>query len=261
MIPKTSWDFCPFCRRRVAGKLVGSGLKMMIEPHVNKVGRLCRGSGHKLDAQDQPVKERIDMKNILRTPLARFADRMEERLIEKDRFYGGDSWHSAGIWKLYLHLARAVGKLAELVMSLMIGAVTPKLRGRIDDKAADVANFAMMIADKARSNEPCNPIPITQRAVFPEDDEPDKSPRTILWGALGLARKMRDDEDFWESDQPGSDYPAATLDLIDRVMATEPYVLRAKALIAEAKDCGAEGREKEFAELLGKMIFGEKGQN
>lgn len=75
----------------------------------------------------------------MRSELRRFANRMERKLAENDH---KDHWshYENG------HLLRRLGQeLGELRRAMKRGDTT----SRIADEAADVANFAMMIADNA----------------------------------------------------------------------------------------------------------------
>lgn len=71
-----------------------------------------------------------------RSAVVRFAAEMERQLRENDHKGG---WQGCNLWYLYERLLQEAGEL---------GVVLAGAReGNVDEEAADVANFAMMIAD------------------------------------------------------------------------------------------------------------------
>jgi len=73
----------------------------------------------------------------MRTEVSWFAGEMEKRLKANDNKGG---WQSCSIWWLYKRLLEETGELAEVLSGARDGNSTKE--------AADVANFAMMIADQ-----------------------------------------------------------------------------------------------------------------
>jgi len=67
-----------------------------------------------------------------------FTEIMIDRLNVKNEEYGGKTWKIATPHHLINHLRKQVDKLEKCVM---------EKNKKISEKSADVANFAMMIAD------------------------------------------------------------------------------------------------------------------
>lgn len=87
-------------------------------------------------------------KILLRVPLAEFVKGMEIKM-QINEYKGPDyQWRIDGVWALSLRLMEEVGELMEAVRK-------GKSVKEVEDEAADVANFCMMIADtyKERGNE------------------------------------------------------------------------------------------------------------
>ena len=73
---------------------------------------------------------------IPRASVTWFAAEMERQLAEND-WKGG--WEHCSLWELYQRLLEEAGELA--------GVLSGYSNGSVIDEAADVANYAMMIAD------------------------------------------------------------------------------------------------------------------
>lgn len=86
----------------------------------------------------------------LRQSVKRFAARMEQQLEAHDRERGRYGWHREGVVFL---MRRLQDEVAELVQAMYHVPYpydawdSERIRRRIANEAADVANFAMMIAD------------------------------------------------------------------------------------------------------------------
>lgn len=78
----------------------------------------------------------------LRAPLQSFANLMEMKLAKHDEDRGPTDWRNSTQASLVRRLRE---ELAELETALIDGAEVSRVR----EEAADVANFAMMIADNA----------------------------------------------------------------------------------------------------------------
>ena len=80
-----------------------------------------------------------------------FAQQMGEKLDENDHRLG---WHAYGVTTGYLlrRLSQEIGELRRAI----------EKRGDVIHECADVANYAMMIADRARTASYCNRPPVPQ---------------------------------------------------------------------------------------------------
>jgi hypothetical protein len=87
------------------------------------------------------------MENYKREPVDWFSDRMEDKLREHDEERGEASWrsHSSTVDGLFEHLKEEV---RELETALEDGAAASAMA--LIHECADVANMAMMIADRIR---------------------------------------------------------------------------------------------------------------
>lgn len=99
-----------------------------------------------------------------REPVEWFADRMEKKLREHDDDRGEMSWREDGctIKGLFEHLEEEVKELQELLQD---GPAADAMD--VVHECADVANMAMMIADRVRTRRILNPPVID--AEFEED--------------------------------------------------------------------------------------------
>ena len=84
---------------------------------------------------------------FLREPVAWFAAEMEKKLAAKDDEHGGSSWPSASWARLFSLLKDEFDELEKVLEEQPLGGHN---MDAIIEECADVANFAMMIADQAR---------------------------------------------------------------------------------------------------------------
>jgi len=95
----------------------------------------------------------IDPEQYLRSPLILFAKRMEDKLRENDHKTG---WLNDSMWSLFKRILDEGHELSNVIMIYEAmkesepDASKIEMLERIIDEAADVANFAMMVADLAR---------------------------------------------------------------------------------------------------------------
>ena len=75
-----------------------------------------------------------------------FAEQMEAKLAANDRERGDDGWLGAH----GLHHRYFLSRLLDEVLELQAAIVSGKPINMVIGEAADVANFAMMIADRER---------------------------------------------------------------------------------------------------------------
>ena len=89
----------------------------------------------------------------LRESVRWFAEQMEKKLRKHDEDFGNTGWTECGIWYLYKKLEIEIRELRDQITC----GWKPGRSGIMDCnnviyESADVANFAMMIADIARKN-------------------------------------------------------------------------------------------------------------
>lgn len=84
---------------------------------------------------------------MIRESVMRFAEHMERRLAANE---SKGHWSGCSEWYLFRRLQEETGELEEVLHELGGASST------VINEAADVANFAMMIADRARieANKP-----------------------------------------------------------------------------------------------------------
>lgn len=80
----------------------------------------------------------------IREPVRWFAEKMEAKLRKNDHKGG---WLDCDPLWLRMRMEEEMSELHREMVRLQIGRSTPE---RVVNEAADVANFAMMIADQAR---------------------------------------------------------------------------------------------------------------
>ncbi|WP_245628942.1 hypothetical protein [Alicyclobacillus shizuokensis] len=80
----------------------------------------------------------------IREPVRWFARQMELKLRENDHKGG---WLECDVWWLFSRLYEEVAELQEAMYEVAAGDAS---REKVIREAADIANFAMMIADLAR---------------------------------------------------------------------------------------------------------------
>ena len=83
----------------------------------------------------------------LRKPVQWFAERMEEKLREHDEQRGERGWRNEHDCDEYFLLDRLEEEVLEIRQAIVRGGLT--WNPRVVGECADVANFAMMIADLA----------------------------------------------------------------------------------------------------------------
>lgn len=91
--------------------------------------------------------------NVIREPVAWFAEQMERKLAMHDEDRGADGWSVYCCEMEYL-MARLEEESKELIESLYAygSPLSIDQAEGVIEECADVANFAMMIADQARVN-------------------------------------------------------------------------------------------------------------
>lgn len=104
--------------------------------------RVLNGEGTPADAER--LLEELERLSALRDPVRWFAWEMEKTLKQNDHKGG---WESCSLGYLITRLAEEVRELEEQVAR---GQFTAEDRERTVREATDVANFAMMIADKVQ---------------------------------------------------------------------------------------------------------------
>jgi len=82
----------------------------------------------------------------MRTEIQKFSEIMNNRLVQRQEKYGGDTWKEASINGLFQHLESEVKELAE-ALDYGSGDSNITRKAVIAREAADVANMAMMIVD------------------------------------------------------------------------------------------------------------------
>lgn len=81
----------------------------------------------------------------LRLSLAKFANKMEDKLKKND---GKSGWDNENIYYLKHRLEEEMIELHIALKNLMKNPNDVMLKQAVDDECQDVANFAMMISDK-----------------------------------------------------------------------------------------------------------------
>ena len=92
----------------------------------------------------------------LRSLIARFAEEMLGKLLKHRRKGGPRAWRTDSAMSLWNRIGDEAAEPHEALCATEGRELTPELRAAVRKEAADVANFALMIADIYREPDESN---------------------------------------------------------------------------------------------------------